>query len=157
MGTRLWPVVTVGFVILAGCGEDPPTPGRDVGFASVCDKANKGQRLAVVGYLRLPPSIKSNEIHSSLRLYPEPRFTGKPVRVGAVFGGAANQVEKPSGRYSDKDLKVHLADGGLATLGTRVKVSGEMYVPLVEQKGEEGFDCGLTNPLIQAAPAAAGQ
>jgi hypothetical protein len=144
--------LTASVLILAGCQDGPPTPGREVPFSGVCDKANKGQRVAVVGYLRLPPSIKSNEIHASLRLFENPQFKGRPVRVGAAFGSRPNEVARPGGRYEDKDLRVRLAGGGEATLGTRVKVSGEMYVPLVEQKGEEGFDCGLTNPLIEGAP-----
>jgi hypothetical protein len=42
---------------------------------------------------------------------------------------------------------VHLADGQIATYGTKVRVSGKMYYPSVEQD----FVCGLENLLIEPA------
>ena len=142
-------------VLLAGCRQEPPTPASEVPFASVCNAANKGRRVAVVGYLRLPPRYKQRDSGTLLRMYEDPRFGGKPVSVSVDFGAQPNKVSRPGAEYGDKDLQVHLAGGGVATLGTRVKVSGEMYVPLVDQTGADGFDCGLTNPLIEPAPAAA--
>ena len=47
--------------------------------------------------------------------------------------------------YTDKDLKVHLANGQVAGFGTKVKVSGDVYFPLVGQT----FLCALSNPLVE--------
>jgi hypothetical protein len=47
--------------------------------------------------------------------------------------------------YADDDLQVHLADGQTVGYGTRVKVSGTVYFPMVAQD----FPCGLENPLVE--------
>ena len=50
----------IGLVALAfaACGggspPEPPAAGEPRDFASVCDKANEGKRVAVVGYPRFP-------------------------------------------------------------------------------------------------------
>jgi hypothetical protein len=56
-------------------------------------------------------------------------------------------VENVPASYADDDLRVHLADGQIATYGTKVRVSGKMYYPSVEQD----FVCGLENLLIEPA------
>jgi hypothetical protein len=141
---------------LAGCGaQGPPTVGQQVSYANVCDKSNEGKRVAVVGYLRLPQRFKLKEDTASLRLYGVPEYDSRHVRVATPFGTGPNQVRKPGDKYGDLDLQVHLADGGTATFGTPVRVSGDMYIPMVAQTGPDGFDCGLENPLIEKAPPAA--
>jgi hypothetical protein len=42
---------------------------------------------------------------------------------------------------------VHTSDGQVAGYGTRVRVSGKVYYPLVGQD----FKCALENPLIESA------
>ncbi len=80
-----------------------------------------------------------------LRLYKEDDLRGAPLGVSADFGSQANQVEKPPKQFTDGDLKVHLAGGQVAEFGTKVRVSGQVYFPLVEQE----FPCALSNPLVE--------
>ena len=42
------------FAACGGSSSEPPTTGETKDFASVCDKANEGKRVAVVGFLRFP-------------------------------------------------------------------------------------------------------
>ena len=156
--SRAWRLA-VPVSLLAACSHEPPTVGADVAFAQVCNKANEGKRVAVVGYLRLPARLKSNDTSPMLRFYDGAAFDTRHIIVSVPVGRGPNQVENPlsraadgSLRYSDEDLKVHLANSAVATVGTKVKVSGEMYIPMVPQTGPDGFACGLTNPLIESAP-----
>jgi hypothetical protein len=142
--------ITLCLVALAfvGCGSTevkPPTPGELKDFASVCDKANEGKRVAVAGYLRFPDKF-SGDRSVVLRMYQATDFAGKPVGVQAMLGKEANQVESPPKQFTDKDLKVHLTNGQVAGLGTKVKVSGDVYYPMVGQD----FQCALSNPLVEA-------
>lgn len=134
------------FFVLAACGESAPTVGEAAEFAGACDKANDGKRIAIEGFLRFPDSFTGDQ-SVVLRLYETGQLDGKPVGVQTRFGGEANQVEMVPDQYSDDDLKVHVAGGQLAQFGTKVKVSGKVYYPLVEQD----FDCGLENPLVELA------
>jgi hypothetical protein len=129
---------------LAACSEEAPTVGEVKEFAAVCQEANKGKRIAVDGYLRLPDSF-SGDSSVVLRLYETAEFAGETIGVQTKIGPEANQMENVPTTYSDEDLKVHLADGQVAGLGAKVKVSGQVYFPIVEQV----FACGLENPLIE--------
>jgi hypothetical protein len=115
-------------------------------FASLCDKANEGKRVATVGFLRFPEKFTGTS-SVVLRLYAGGDYTGAPVGVQTKIGNQANQVELAPKEFTDKDLKVHTSDGQVAGYGTRVKVSGKVYYPLVGQD----FKCGLENPLIESA------
>ena len=132
------------------CGEsappEPPTAGEAKEFASVCDKANEGKRVAVVGYPRFPEKFTGTQ-SVVLRLYEGADYAGAPVGVQTPIGKQANQAELAPKQYTDKDLKVHTADGQVASYGTKVKVSGKVYFPLVGQD----FKCSLENPLIESA------
>lgn len=132
--------------VLAACSEAAPTVGEAKDFAAACDKANDGKRIAVEGYLRFPDSFTGSQ-SVVLRLYEAGDWRGTPIGVQINLGSQANQVEPVSDQYSDADLQVHLADGQLAKFGTKVKVSGKVYYPLVAQN----FDCGLENPLVELA------
>jgi hypothetical protein len=145
MVRRIGFVFTLFILLLTACAESAPTAGAATDFAAACDKANDGKRIAIVGTLRFPESY-SGDLSMVLRMYASPDFSGKPVGVQTNLGTKANQVEPVPDQYTDKDLKVHLADGKVATLGTQVKVSGKVYFPLVGQD----FDCGLENPLIES-------
>jgi hypothetical protein len=134
-------------LLLTGCSEPEPTVGKDTGFASACDSANKDQRIAVVGYLRFPESF-SGSVSVVLRLYENGRFSGQPIGVTIKFGSQANRVAEVDVEYWNEDLLVHLAGGGTAGFGTPVKVSGTMYYPVVAQD----FECGLSNVLVESAP-----
>ena len=133
----------------AACGtgaSEPPTPGETKDFASVCDKANEDKRVAVVGFLRFPEKFTGTS-SVVLRLYGGGDYAGAPIGVQTKIGNQANQVELAPKEFTDKDLKVHTSDGQVAGYGTRVKVSGKVYYPLVGQD----FKCGLENPLIESA------
>jgi len=134
---------------LVACGggeKKPPTVGEAKGFATVCDKANEGKRVAVDGYLRLPDQLNP-KIGPVLRLYPTTEFSGQPVGVSTVIGGQPNQIGFIPKEYTDKDLKVNMTNGQVAGFGTKVKVSGDVYYPLVGQE----FPCALSNPLVELA------
>ena len=134
----------------AACGgakaPEPPTAGELKEVAALCDKANGGKRVAVVGYPRFPEKF-SGTSSVVLRLYEKADYAGQPVGVQTPIGKQANQVELAPKSYTDKDLKVHTADGQVAGYGTKVRVSGKMYFPLVGQD----FKCSLENPLIESA------
>jgi hypothetical protein len=140
----------LSLIVLAwACGSSektPPTVGALKEFAAVCDKANKDQRVAVVGYLRLPAEV-NRKIGPVLRLYPTTAYTGQPVGVSTEIGSQPGQITFIPKEYADTDLKVKLANGQVAGFGTKVKVSGDVYYPLVGQE----FQCALSNPLIELA------
>lgn len=136
-------------IFSAACGStapEPPTAGETKDFASVCDKANEGKRVAVVGFLRFPEKFTGTR-SVVLRLYGGADYAGAPVGVQTPIGSQANQAELAPKEYTDKDLKVHTSDGQVAGYGTRVKVSGKVYYPLVGQD----FKCALENPLVESA------
>lgn len=141
-------ILVLAFVFsFAACGstqKKPPTVGESKDFASVCDKTNDGKRVAVVGYLRFPEEV-NRKIGLVLRLYKTNDFSGSPIGVSSDIGSQPNQVEFMPKEYTDKDLKVHLANGQVAGFGTKVKVSGDVYFPLVGQT----FVCALSNPLVE--------
>ena len=134
----------------AACGgakaPEPPTAGELKEFAALCDKANEGKRVAVVGYPRFPEKFTGTS-SVVLRLYEKADYAGAPVGVQTPIGRQANQAELAPKEYTDKDLKVHTADGQVAGYGTKIKVSGKVYYPLVGQD----FKCSLENPLIELA------
>jgi hypothetical protein len=144
-------IFRIGLLALfcAACGSgasEPPTTGETKDFASLCDKANEGKRVAAVGYLRFPEKFTGTS-SIVLRLYGGSDYAGAPVGVQTHIGNQANQVELAPKEYTDKDLKVHTSDGQVAGYGTKVRVSGKVYYPLVGQD----FKCGLENPLIESA------
>lgn len=130
---------------LVACSEAPPTAGVAKNFDAVCDKANDGKRVAVEGYLRLPSSFKGSQ-SVILRLYKGKDFKSASIGVLMPLGNQVNQVESVPKQYTDKDLKVHLGNGQVAGLGTKLKVSGKVYFPLVGQE----FACALENPLAES-------
>jgi hypothetical protein len=136
-------------IFFAACGggaSGPPTVGETKDFASLCDKANEGKRVAVVGFLRFPEKFTGTR-SVVLRLYGADDYAGASVGVQTPIGNQANQVELAPKEFTDKDLKVNTSDGQVAGYGTKVKVSGKVYYPLVGQD----FKCGLENPLIESA------
>lgn len=141
-------VLALVFVLsFAACGsteKKPPTVGETKDFGTVCDKTNDGKRIAVIGYLRFPEEV-NRKIGLVLRLYKTNDFSGSPIGVSSDIGSQPNQVEFMPKEYTDKDLKVHLANGQVAGFGTKVKVSGDVYFPLVGQT----FVCSLSNPLVE--------
>ena len=143
-------IFCIGLLIFyAACGSGsskPPTTGETKDFASLCNKANEGKRVAVVGFLRFPEKFTGTS-SVVLRLYGGADYAGAPVGVQTRIGNQANQVELAPKEFTDKDLKVHTSDGQVAGYGTKVKVSGEVYYPLVGQD----FKCALENPLIESA------
>ena len=143
-------IFCIGLLIFfAACGggtAEPPTAGEMKEFAALCDKANEGKRIAVVGFLRFPEKFTGTS-SVVLRLYGGADYAGAPIGVQTKIGNQANQAELAPKEYSDKDLKVHTSDGQVAGYGTRVKVSGKVYYPLVGQD----FQCALENPLIESA------
>ena len=141
-------IVHIGLLIFCtACGGgslEPPTPGETKDFALACDKTNEGKRVAVVGFLRFPEKFTGTS-SVVLRLYGGGDYSGSRVGVQTRIGNQANQVELAPKEFTDKDLKVHTSGGQVAVYGTRVKVSGKVYYPLVGQD----FKCALENPLIE--------
>jgi hypothetical protein len=135
-------------VVVAACGNTKkvPTVGELKDFTAACDKANDGKRLALEGYLRLPDKV-NRKIGPVLRLYPTTDYAGKPIGVSTELGNQPNQIAFIPKEYTDQDLKVHVANGQTAGFGTKVRVSGDLYFPLVDQD----FPCSLSNPLIEIA------
>lgn len=149
--TRGRVLLGMGMLILVGCGQSVPAQSvpaaaSDVAFARACDQANDGERVAVNGYLRLPKSF-TGERSVVLRLYESVTFAGSPVGVQIRFGAEPNQVDMVPIKYSDKDLSVHLSNGGTAGHGTPVRVAGKVYRPLAPQE----FECALEDVLVEAA------
>lgn len=147
MPIRIKFVICFVAMLLGACSSPPPTMGEAKDFPNGCDKVNDGKRVAVVGYLHFTASFDGNQ-SVMLRMYQGSDFAGNPIGVDTEFGSKANQVEPVKDQYADTDLKVYLADGKQAGLGTKVKVSGKVYYPLVGQE----FACGLENPLVELAP-----
>ena len=150
MAMRKFFAVAMLALASAACGAsappEPPTAGEAKEFPSVCDKSNEGKRVAVVGYPRFPEKFTGAQ-SVVLRLYEGADYAGAPVGVQTPIGKQANQAELAPKQYTDKDLKVHTADGQVASYGTKVRVSGKVYFPLVGQD----FKCSLENPLIESA------
>ena len=140
-------VLVLCVFMLAACGDTPPTTGTVTDFADVCAKANDGKRIAVDGYLRFPSSF-TDDGSVILRLFQSDAFDGDQIGVQTKFGTQPNQVENVANHYTDADLKVHLGDGQLNTYGTKARVSGTVYFPMVAQE----FPCSLENPLVASAP-----
>ena len=144
---RMFCIGLLLFVAACGSGApEPPAAGETKDFAAVCDKANEGKRVAVVGFLRFPEKFTGTS-SVVLRLYAGSDYGGAPIGVQTKIGNQANQAELAPKEFTDKDLKVHTSDGQLAGYGTRVKVSGKVYYPLVGQD----FKCALENPLIESS------
>jgi hypothetical protein len=120
------------------------TVGEVKESGAVCDKANDGKRVAVEGYLRFPSSFKGGG-SVVLRLYPSADPGGKPIGVQMPIGGQPNQMEMPPKKYSDRDLKVRLTDGQVVGADTKVRGSGTVYFPTVDQD----FTCALSEPLVE--------
>lgn len=139
-------VVIAGLIALsvAACSQEAPTVGEAKAFAAVCQEANDGKRISVDGYLRLPDSF-SGDSSVILRLYETAEFAGEFIGVQTRIGSEANQMAAVPTSYSDDDLQVYLPDGQVAGLGTKLKVSGQVYFPIVEQN----FACSLENPLFE--------
>ena len=135
--------------LLAGCGVDepkPPTAGELKEFAAVCDKANEGKRVAVVGYLKYPEEIKNAKAGFVLQLFPTNERTGKPIGVSVSTGNQPNQTGFPPKEYTDQGMKITTASGETVdAYGKPFKVSGDMYFPTVGQV----FGCALSNPYIE--------
>jgi len=105
-----------------------------------------GKRVAVDGYLRFPSSFKGEQ-SVVLRLQRGADLTGSKIGVQTRVGTQANQMALPPTRYTNRDLNVYLADGQAIGIGEKVRVSGKVYFPAVDQD----FPCGLENPLIERA------
>src|ERR1051325_7464112 len=134
---RILPLVLLIFCAACGGGaSEQPTAGETKDFASVCDKANEGKRVAVVGFLRFPEKFTGP---SSVvrRLDGGSDYAGAPVGVQTRIGNQANQVELAPKEFTDKDLKVHTSDGQMAGYGTKVKVSGKVYRSEERRVGKE--------------------
>jgi hypothetical protein len=143
---RVLAAMCVALVILTGCGSEAPTAGVATPFSEVCARSNDGKRVAVDGYLMFPESFTDAQ-SVVLYLHETDAFDGAPIGVQTPFGTGPNQVDEVTDQYSDEDLQVHLTGGGTAGFGTKVKVSGKVYFPVVEQT----FPCSLENPLVELA------
>src|ERR1051326_7554469 len=91
-------IFCIGLLIFcAACGggaTEPPTAGEMKDFASLCDKANEGKRVATVGFLRFPEKFTGTS-SVVLRLYAGGDYTGAPVGVRTRIGTTAHKVDPP--------------------------------------------------------------
>ena len=97
-----------------------------------CAKANEGKRLMIEGYVDFPLSFDTNDKSLVMRVRPSLNSWGSTVGAVAPVGREPNHVEMPrlnSTRdgYSNRDVRLHLADGQTVTYWNKVKVSGTMY------------------------------
>ncbi len=141
-GRLLVPIMTV--LCAAACAPPSPSPGQLQPFSNACAKSNEGQLIAVDGYLRLPDSLDGGS-SVDLRLYPDLTFQSRPIEVVMPVGDGPNHAQRITSPYHDDDLKVHLADGTPVPFGTRLRVSGRVFYPIVPQD----FECGLTNVYLE--------
>jgi hypothetical protein len=147
MTIRTFLAVLLLAMTLGACSSSSaPTEGEAKDFATACDKTNDGKRIALQGYLHFPDSFTGNQ-SVVLRMYESNDYSGKPIGVQIEFGTQPNQLQTVPDQFTENDLKVHLASGQVAQFGTKVKVSGKVYYPLVGQD----FDCSLENPLVELA------
>jgi hypothetical protein len=93
----------------------------------VCAKANEGKRLMIEGYVDFPLSFDTND--KSLVLRVRPSLSSWALTVGAVapVGREPNHIEMPREGYSNRDVRLHLADGQTVTYWNKVKATGTMY------------------------------
>ena len=145
---RAWSLLVPFLSALAiiACVPASPQPGELLGFTGACDKPNEGQLIAVEGFLRLPDSFDGMDT-VVLRLYPDAAFTGIPIGATISFGSGPNQAEPIPGSYRDADLRLHLSNGQIVPFGTKLRVSGRMYYPVLTQD----FTCGLQNLYLEEA------
>ena len=129
--------------LLAGCATPEPTPADEQPFSSICDESNVGRRVGVRGYLQLPMS-NTGDFSVVLRLFETPEYSGQPIGVSVRIGPDAHEMDQLPGSYTHEDLHVRAADGTAVGYGDAVQVSGEVYVPTVEQD----FPCGLQNVFV---------
>src|SRR5919106_405806 len=89
-------IFCIGLLIFyAACGggtAEPPTVGETKDFATLCDKANEGKRVAVAGFLRFPEKFTGTR-SVVLRLYAGGDYAGAPIGVQTPIGNQANQAE----------------------------------------------------------------
>ncbi len=146
MRGRILAVMTMVGLCLAACKPATAYPGTLQDFAVACAGFNKGQQVAVEGYLRLPDTLTSTS-SVELRLYRDLGFHGRPIGVPLLFGDAPNEARRITASYRDQDLIVHLADGSTVPFRTKVRVSGRMHIPVAPSD----FMCELENPYIEKA------
>ena len=121
--------VVLSVLFLGACESGPPTRGIPVPFNSVCNKDNEGKRVMVEGYVNFPHSFKEDELSIMLRMRPALGLEETPLGFSAKLGNEVNNIELPPTRFSDSDLKLHLAGGKVAGYADKLKVSGTMSIP----------------------------
>ncbi|MGE5073866.1 MAG: hypothetical protein ACM3MF_10600 [Anaerolineae bacterium] len=121
-------------------------PGTPEAYYTVCDRAHEGLDLSTEGYLRLPDTLTGTD-SVILRLYHDASYSGKPLGVSVRFGEQPNEAIRINSAFNDEDLRVHLANGKVIPFGTKVRVSGRVYFPVLAQD----FDCALDRPYIEEA------
>lgn len=141
---RLLASLAVAALVLSGCASEPPTAGTPTDFAAVCDRANDGQRVSVEGYLIFPNSFTESTSVMML-MHESDSFDSTPIGVQTPFGTAANQIEAVTDQFTDDDMALHLGNGEVVGFREKVRVSGKVYFPVVEQE----FPCALENPLFE--------
>jgi hypothetical protein len=94
-------LVALAVAACGGAEQKPPTVGEVKDFATVCDKAHEGQRVALVGYLRFPEKF-SGDRSVMLRVYQAADFAGQPVGVQTMIGRQPNQAESSPRQFTDR-------------------------------------------------------
>ncbi len=113
--------------------QDRLSPAVVVKAEDACAKANEGKRLMIDGYVDFPLHFDTNDRFLVMRVRPSLNSWALTVGAVAPVGREPNHVEMPrlnnSTRegYSNRDVRLHLADGQTVTYWNKVKVSGTMY------------------------------
>jgi hypothetical protein len=81
----------------------------------------------IEGYVDFPLSFDTNDKSLVMRVRSSLASWELTVGAAAAVGREPNRVEMPSMNYSNRDLRLHLADGRVVTYWNKVKVSGTMY------------------------------
>jgi hypothetical protein len=109
--------------------DAPAKPGVPVEFSKACNAENNNKTVEVSGYLGRGNGVSCGEMGGySQCLY---RLNEKPtdkdgIKVGIVQGDSANQAEQLP--ITDKDIKIHAADGSVINIADKVKLTGEMSI-----------------------------
>jgi hypothetical protein len=128
------------------CSKSAPAPGTVTAIPQVCAGAD-GSRVRLSGTLRYRRGLMSfcsnfgGKMTCDMALYesaerpPDFDLMRKPTgpepvhaRLSVPVGGAPGEMEQPPKKFTEADIKVHLADGKTAGDGTPVTVDGKLSV-----------------------------
>jgi hypothetical protein len=150
-------LTTILVLCLAGlaaitCGESaPPARGVAIRFEEACGKANEGKRVLLEGYLDFPVGgVGEKDVTVMARFRPRLASWENTIGARVAIGKAPNHLEMPPAHYNSRDVRLHLADGGVVGYANKVKLSGTLYsVSFRSPLGPGDYTCGVTDTLFE--------